>query len=116
MSLGRGDHVFDAVVDDLDRPTGLVREQRRVPGDHRRVFLLPAETATGLCLHNADRRAGAKQAFECFDRIEWTLHRAEYRDAVILRNGDDAVWLDVDVLLMSRSIRSFHDNVGRGES
>ena len=54
VPLGRGDHVLDAVVDQLDRPAGLLREQRRVPGDHRRVLFLAAEPAAGLRLHHAD--------------------------------------------------------------
>ena len=54
MPLGRGDHVLEPVVDHLHGPAGLPREQRGVTGEDRRVFLLAAESAAGLHLHDAN--------------------------------------------------------------
>ena len=53
MPLRRREHVLDAVVDDLDRPPRLAREQRGVARDHRRIFFLAAETAAGFRLDDA---------------------------------------------------------------
>src|SRR5207244_3757930 len=50
MPLGRGEHVLDAVVHDLDGAAGLERQDRGMPRDHRGVFLLPAEPAARLRL------------------------------------------------------------------
>ena len=62
MPLRRRDHVLDAVVDHLHRPAGLAREQRRVAGDVRRVFLLAAKPAAGFGLHDAHARRPAARA------------------------------------------------------
>ena len=53
MPLRRRHHVFRAVVDELHRPAGLPREQRRVRRDQRRVLFLAAESAAGLHLDDA---------------------------------------------------------------
>ena len=58
MTLRRRHHVFDTVVDQLHRTPGFLREQRGVPGDHRRVFFLAAEAAAGFRLHDANLLAG----------------------------------------------------------
>ena len=54
MPLGRRDHVFGTVVDHLHRLAGLPRQQRRMPGNHRRIFFLAAEAAAGLSLNHAN--------------------------------------------------------------
>src|SRR5688572_12923095 len=48
--------------------------------------------------------------------VEWTLQRAVHRDAAILGHGDHAVRLDVQLLLVSRSVFAFNDDVGAVES
>ena len=111
MSLGRGDHVLGAVVDDLHGPSGLEREQCRVSGDHGRILFLAAESAAGLGLHDANVRVLAEEALECLHDIEGTLNGAVNGDAALLRNGDDTIRLDVDVLLMSRAVGAFDDHV-----
>ena len=87
-------------------------------GDHRRVFLLAAEAAARLRLHYAHLViAKAEQHFQRAVDVVGTLHRAIDRDAAVrLRNGDDAVRLDVELLLMAGPILAFHDEVGGGKS
>ena len=53
MPLRRRQQILDAVVDHLDRAAGFARQQRRMAGDHRRVFFLAAEAAAGFGLHDA---------------------------------------------------------------
>ena len=63
MPLGGRDHVFGAVVDHLDRPARLPREQRRMPGDQRWILFLAAEAAARLHLHDANLvGAGCRRA------------------------------------------------------
>ena len=54
MPLRRRQHVFDAVVDELDRPARLEGGQRGMARDHRRIFFLAAEAAAGFRLDDAD--------------------------------------------------------------
>ncbi len=54
VTLRCGDHVFRAIVDDLDRLARLPREQRRVSGNQRWILLLTAEAAACFCLNNPD--------------------------------------------------------------
>ena len=110
MPLGRGDHVLDAIVDDLHRPTRLEREERRVPRRDRGELLLAAEAAAGLRLDHSGRVRRAEERLERLERVEGTLDRAMDRDAAILRHRDHPVGLDVDVLLVAGVIRALdHD-------
>src|ERR1035437_9297473 len=84
--------------------------------DHRRIFLLAAESTAGFRLHHADIWLLAQQAPERLVYIEGALHGAMYRNAAILGIGDHAIRLDVDVLLMSRAVRAFDDQVGGREA
>ncbi len=61
MPLGRGHHVFHAIVDQLDRPARLEREQGRMCRDIGRILLLPAESSARLGLHDSNVRHGASQ-------------------------------------------------------
>ena len=123
MALGRRDHVLDAVVDQLHRPARLAREQRRVPGDHRRIFFLAAEAAAGLGLHDADLVARqAEQHHQRAVHVVRALHRAVDGDAVaivrhaVAGHGDDAVGLDVELLLVPDPVLAFDDDVGERRS
>ena len=84
--------------------------------DHRRIFLLAAESTAGFRLHHADICLLAEQALERLVDIEGALNGAVNRDAALLGNGDHAIRLDVDVLLMSRAVRAFDDQVGGREA
>ena len=53
MALRSGGHVFGAVVNNFHRLARFPRQQRGVARDHRRIFLLAAESAAGLRLHHA---------------------------------------------------------------
>src|ERR671936_1610817 len=79
VSLGRRDHVLDAVVDDLHRPTRLEREQRGVSGDHGRVLFLAPETAAGFGLNDADVRVREpEENFQCAMDVIRALNRPVY--------------------------------------
>src|SRR5688500_19582097 len=48
VSLRCCDHVFRAIVNDLDRLARLPRQQRSMSGDERRILFLAAETTAGF--------------------------------------------------------------------
>ena len=123
MALRRRDHVLDAVVDQLHRPAGLLREQRGVPGDHRRVLFLAAEAAAGLRLHDADLVARQpEQHHQRAVHVVRALHRSVHGDPVdvvrhaVARHGDDAVRLDVELLLVPDPVLALDDDVGEREA
>src|SRR6202162_5478087 len=117
MPLGRGEHVLVAVVDHLDRPTGLQGEQAGVPGDHRGVLFLAAEAAPRLRLDDADLlgRKAEQHAERLVDVIR-ALERAVDRHAAVLRHGDGAVGLDIELLLEADTVLAFDDEVRLPES
>ncbi len=117
MALGRRRHVLGAVVEQAHRPAAGLREQRRVTGDHARELLLAAETTAGRGLHDAHALARlAEEARERRHDVERTLHRAAHlADAAarrVRRKGDDAVVLDVGLLLMAAAVGPGDDVVG----
>jgi hypothetical protein len=117
VTLRRRDHVLDAVVHELDRPAGLEREDRGVSRDHRRILLLAPESAAGLCLDDPHLVAG--QPEEHPERpvdVVRALERAVDGDAAVLRHRDDAVRLDVELLLVSGAVFPLDDDVRRGEA
>jgi hypothetical protein len=117
VTLGRGHHVFGAVVDQLDRAPRLEREQRRMARDHRRVLFLPAEPATGLRLHHPNEFDGGSQKDrERLVDVVRALDRAVNGESPVLGDRDDAVGLDIDVFLVPGLVRPFHDHVGLAES
>ena len=81
MPLRRSRHVFHAVVNNFHWPSRLHRQQRSMRGDHRRIFFLAAESASGLHLHDANffRRQIAK-GHQRFVNVIRTLQRAPHRD------------------------------------
>src|SRR5678815_5188800 len=80
--------------------------------DHRRIFFLAAESAACLRLnHSHVGMCGAEETAKCFDHVKGTLHRAVNRNASFFRNGDHSIRLDIDVFLVSCSVRSLNDYV-----
>ncbi len=118
VALGGRRDVFIATVDHLHRSTGLAREQGRVAGDHRRVFLLAPETPAGDRLnHRNPVFIELQQPLQGPVHIEGALHRTVERDApVFARHGADGIGLDVHLLLMADEVRALDDSVGVGES
>ena len=121
MPLRGRQHVFDTVVHQLHRPARFPRQQRRVAGDHRRVFFLAAEAAAGLCLNDADLFIWkAKQDFQRAMHVVRTLHRAVNRDAVIgaggIGHGNHAVRLDIELFLVARAIVAVDNHIGRSKT
>ena len=119
MTLRRRQHVFDAVVDELDRPARLQGRERRVAGNHRRILLLAAEAAAGFRLHDAYAVVGeAEQHGQRAMDVVRALHRSVHRDAppVVGRHGNDPVGLDVELLLRADPVLAFDDLVGLGQA
>ena len=114
VTLGRRQHVFDAVVHKLHGPAGLPRGERRVARDHRRILLLAAEAAAGFRLHDANPIAGQpEQDRQRAVNVVRTLHRAVDGDAAAgIRHCDDAVRLDVQLFLEAGPIFALDDHVG----
>ena len=83
----------------------------REPGGE---FLLPAEPAAGLGLHHTHvlDRVTQENEERAMDVVR-ALNRAVDRHAAVLGHGDDALRLDVDVLLVTGPVRSL-DHVGGG--
>ncbi len=119
MTLRRRQHVFAAVVDELDRPARLQGRERRVAGNHRRILLLAAEAAAGFRLHDAYAVVGeAEQHGQRAMDVVRALHRSVHRDAppVVGRHGNDPVGLDVELLLRADPVLAFDDLVGLGQA
>jgi len=117
VALGGEEDVLVAVVDDLHRLAGLQRRQRAVAGDHRRELLLAAEGAADRLLPHADLLRGQAERFmEFVHHIIRTLQAAaQEHAAVLLRNGDHALRLDVELLLVARRVLAFDNEIGLGQ-
>ena len=87
-------------------------------GNHRRIFLFAAKTSAGFGLDDAD--PVIRQIEQDLQRpvhVVGTLQRPEHRDAAAgPRDGDDAVWLDVQLLLMAGPVLALDDDVGEAEA
>jgi hypothetical protein len=117
VALGGRHHVLAAVVDDLHRPAALQRQQAGMGGDHARILFLAAEAAARLGLDDADvLDRAAEQHLERLQDVVGTLERAIEREPRALRHGDDAVRLDVDVLLGAGRVRAFDHHVRAREA
>ena len=89
-----------------------------MPGNHRRVLFLAAEAAAGFGLHDAHFVVGqTEQHLQRAVHVVRTLHRSVHRYGVVRpRHGDDAVGLDVQLLLMTGSILALDDHIGAREA
>ena len=116
MALGGSGHVFGAVVADLDGMAGLHGEQRGVAANDGGEVFLAAEGSAGFGLDDAALFCGQiEDQFEGVDEIVGALHGAadEIRvDPSACGLGDDAVVLDVELLLRAGAILAFYDEVG----
>ena len=96
VALGRGDHVLDPVVDELHGPTCFEREERSVPGDHRRILFFAAEPAARLGLNDADFMVGkAEKHLQRPVDVVRALHRTVQGDPAAGGHRNRAVRLDV---------------------
>ncbi len=111
VALGRRDHVFRAVVDELHRAAGLPRQQRRMGRDMRRVLFLAAEAAARLHLHDAHVvPRQAEQRRQRLVHVVRALQRSPDGDAVRRAgDGDHALRLDVELLLRAGFVLAFDD-------
>ena len=111
VALRRRGEVLVAVVDHPDRLAGLAGEERRVEGDDRGVLLLAAEPAARLGLD--DPRLFVVQAERPLQRlvdVVRALERAVDRDAAVLaRDRDHRVVLDVELLLVADPVLALED-------
>ena len=113
MPLGRGHHVFHSIVYQLDRAARLECEQGRMRRDVRRILLFSAESSARLGLHDSNVGHGASQDDgESTMSVVRALDRAIDCHPAIFRDRDHALWLDVDMLLMSGTVGAFDDVVG----
>jgi hypothetical protein len=117
MALGGRGDVLVALVDHLHRPLRLQRQQRRVPGDERRIVFLPAESAARDHLDDGELIVGdVQQLLQRLVDVERALHRAVDGDAAVrARDGADRLRLDVHLLLVADLVRAFDDLVRAGE-
>ena len=110
MPLGRRQQIFDTVVDHLDRPAGLAREDRRMTRQHRRVFFLAAESAAGFRLHDAHALGRQLQQHDQrLVHVVRALQRSVDGHLAVAGHGDHAVGLDVELLLVAGAIFAFDD-------
>ncbi len=107
-----------AVVHDPHRPARLAGEERRVGRDHRRVVLLAAERAARLLLDHDD--LVGRQVHGPDQRrvhVVGALERAVDLDgAVLARDRDHRLRLDVRLLLVAGPVGALDDEVGGREA
>ena len=117
VALGRRREVLVAVVDHPDRAPGLPGQERGVEGDDRGVLLLATEPAAGLRLD--DPRLPVVDAEAALERrvdVVRALERAVDGDAAVLaRDRDHRVVLDVELLLVADPVLALEDEVGGRE-
>ena len=113
MTLGGGGHVFRAIVNYFYGFTGFPGEKSGVAGEHGGIFFLAAEAAAGFGLHDADALFGeAEKADERFVNVVGTLERAPNGDAIGgIGAGDDALRLDVELLLRAGFVIAIDDEI-----
>jgi len=88
-----------------------------MPGDDGGVVFLAAEAAAGFHLHDAHLvLRQAKQHDQRAVNVVGALQRPVHRDAAILRHGQHAVRLDVEVLLVARPVLALEDEIGASET
>ena len=88
-----------------------------MPGDHRRVLLLAAETAAGLRLHHA--HLAFRQAQQCGERavhVVRALERTHDGHASVGGDGQHPVGLDVEVLLVAGPVLALDHDVRLAEA
>jgi hypothetical protein len=114
MALGGGGHVFGAVVAELYGMAGLHGEECGVAADDAGEVLFAAEGSAGFGLDDAALFGGeVEDEREGVDEVEGALHRTADGDAFGRGVfGDDAVVLDVELLLGSGAVLPFDDEVG----
>ena len=117
VPLGRAGDVLAPLVDHRHRMPATQGQHGGLQGQDGRVVLLAAEGAAGGRLAHHD--AVAVQAQGALHRVVdvvGTLQRAEDLDAAVgARRGDDALGLEVHVLLVAGEIGALDDRGGRGE-
>jgi hypothetical protein len=105
VALRRRGDVLVAVVDDLDRPARLRREQRDVRREHRRVLLLAPEAAARHRLRDHDAVGVApEQRLHRLVHVVRALHRADDVAASVGPLRHHRLRLDVHLLLRRRRV------------
>ena len=118
MALRRRGEILVAVVDHPDRLRRLPGEERGVEGDDRGVLLLASEPAAGLRLDDPGLlgRQVERPLHRLVDVVR-ALERAVDGDpAVLARDRDHRVVLDVELLLVTDAVLALEDEVGLGEA
>ena len=114
VTLGGGADVLVAVVDHAHRLAALQRQQRRVEGDDRGVLLLAAEAAAGLGLdHDRQLVAHVERSLHRLVDVVRALQRAvDGHPAVLARDGDHRLVLDVQLLLVADAVGALDHELG----
>ncbi len=118
VPLGGGGQVLMAVVDHAHRSVDAPGEQGGMDGDERGVLLLAAESAAGLGLDD-DRPAAVERerALERLVHVVRALQRPGHGHAAVLaRDGDHGLVLDVELLLVTDPVGAFDDDLRLGEA
>ena len=118
VPLGRRGDVLVPVVDHPHRSPGLEREERGVDREQRGIVLLAAEPAARLLLDDDD--AGAVEAERALQRrvdVVRALERAvDDHPAVVARDRDHRLGLQVQLLLVTGPVGSLEHQVGAREA
>ena len=118
MPLGGGGQVLMAVVDHAHRSVDAPGEQGGMDGDERGVLLLAAESAAGLGLDDDGSAAVERECpLERLVHVVRALQRAGHGHAAVLpRDGDHGLVLDVELLLVADPVGALDDDLGLGEA
>lgn len=124
VALGRGLHIFDAIVNNFNRLPRLHRQQRCMPCDNRRIIFLAAKTAARRRLNDLNALIWLiKQVFDGRVHVIRTLQRtfdahrkrllgpALVGQVVFVQKDfrNHTLWLDIRLLLRARFVHTGHN-------
>ncbi len=109
VPLRGGEQILDAVVDHLDGPAGLARQDRGVARQHRRILFLAAEAAAGFGLNDAHLvRRQVQQHDQRLVHVVRALQRSIDGHLAVARHRDHAVGLDIELFLVAGAVFPFN--------
>ncbi len=111
MAFGSRGQIFHAVVDHFDWVARLESQQRGVRGQDRWIVLLAAKGAAGLGLNHTHLVLGQiEDRHQRLVHVVRALQRAPHHDTALRAVlGDDAVVLNVEMLLRAGAVFAFDD-------
>src|ERR1700690_2971541 len=114
MALGSRGQIFHAVIDHLDRMPALHGQQSRMSSEDGRIIFFAAEGSAGLCLNHSYLIFGhIKNRKQRFVHIKGALQRTPHSiPGLHSPISDDAVVIDIEMLLSSGAVFAFDDMRG----